>query len=73
MPRDLAKPTKGAKDVGGGEARKLSPSAHLDTAINDTIGRRLQAHYRALADEPLPSRFMVLLAELEAKEQKNGS
>jgi hypothetical protein len=42
----------------------------LGLAINDTIGKRLQAHYRALADEPLPDRFMVLLAQLRAKELK---
>ncbi len=40
----------------------------LTRAVNETIGRRLEAHYRALAAEPLPDRFTVLLAELRAKE-----
>lgn len=49
-------------------ARKSVSGGRLDPAINDTIGKRLQAHYKALADEPLPDRFMVLLAQLRAKE-----
>jgi hypothetical protein len=52
-------------------AKKKPSSAPLDPAINATIGRRLEAHYRALAEEPLPDRFIVLLAELEAKERKS--
>jgi hypothetical protein len=39
-----------------------------DYQVSDAIGKALQAHYRALADEPLPDRFLALLAELEAKE-----
>jgi hypothetical protein len=46
-------------------------NSRLGVAINDTIGKRLQAHYRALADEPLPDRFIVLLAQLRAKELKS--
>jgi hypothetical protein len=38
--------------------------------MNDAIGRALQSHYRELTEEPLPYRFLVLLAELEAKEAR---
>ena len=43
-------------------------NGQLDPIVNDTIGRRLQAHYKALAEEPLPDRILVLLAQLRAKE-----
>ncbi len=59
------KPLRPAKRLGAKGANfALAP------VVNATIGRRLEAHYRALTDEPLPDRFMVLLAELRAKEVK---
>ena len=39
-----------------------------DYLVNDAIGKALKAHFRALADAPLPDRFLSLLAELEAKD-----
>jgi hypothetical protein len=39
-----------------------------DYLVNDAIGKALQAHFRSLADAPLPDRFLRLLAELEAKD-----
>jgi hypothetical protein len=57
-----------------GETRAQSPDIIASAAVlakdhlvNDVIGRALQAHYRELAEAPLPDRFRVLLAELEAK------
>jgi len=47
---------------------KATPPLHKEYQINDAIGKALQAHFRALAEEPLPDRFKVLLAELEAKD-----
>ena len=44
----------------------------LDPRIQSAIGRALQAHYDDLIREPIPDRFLVLLAELEAKEQRHG-
>jgi hypothetical protein len=41
---------------------------HQNHVIDDAIGEALRAHYRALAEAPLPDRFLVLLAELEAKD-----
>jgi hypothetical protein len=40
---------------------------HKHYVVNDAIGKALQAHFRALADAPLPDRFLDLLAELEAR------
>lgn len=37
-----------------------------------TIGQALQAHYDDLVAAPMPDRFLVLLAELEAREMKRG-
>ena len=51
----------------GGAASTLELS-HKDNLVNDAIGKALQAHYKALADAPLPDRFLILLAELEAKD-----
>ncbi len=63
-------PKDGQNVVANTGPRRGPSSGRLDPVINDTIGRRLQAHYKALADEPLPDRFMVLLAQLRAKELK---
>ena len=37
--------------------------------VVEAVGHALQAHFRAIADMPLPDRLLVLLAELEAREQ----
>jgi hypothetical protein len=39
--------------------------------VAEAIGKALQAHYRAIADLPLPDRLLVLLAELEARERRH--
>jgi Anti-sigma factor NepR len=43
----------------------------LNPLVADAVGRALQAHFRAIADLPLPDRFIVLLAELEASERSS--
>lgn len=35
--------------------------------ISDVIGRRLRTYYDEVAAQPIPDRFLELLAELEAK------
>ena len=40
----------------------------LDQRVQEAIGRSLKAHYDDLVKAPIPDRFLVLLAELEAKE-----
>ena len=45
----------------------------LDARIQDAIGRSLKAHYDDLVSAPIPDKFLMLLAELEAKEQQHGN
>ena len=45
---------------------------HLSDAVQETIGRSLKAHYDDIAKEPVPDKFLVLLAQLEAQELKGG-
>lgn len=56
----------GAEDDGTGMAPELDPK------IQDALGRALKAHYDDLVSAPIPDRLLVLLAELEAKEQGHG-
>jgi hypothetical protein len=39
--------------------------------VVDAVGRALQSHFQAIAEMPLPDRFLVLLAELEARERSS--
>ena len=48
------------------------PGVDLNDAVQETIGRSLKAHYDEIAREPIPDRFLVLLAQLEAQETKGG-
>ncbi len=43
----------------------------LDSKIRAVIGRALQSHYDDLISAPVPDRFLVLLAELEAQELRH--
>lgn len=47
-------------------------AVELDPKIQEAIGRALKAHYDDLVSAPIPDRLLVLLAELEAKEQGHG-
>jgi hypothetical protein len=42
--------------------------AMLDRTVQAQIGRMLREHFAGVAGEPVPERFVALLAELEAKE-----
>lgn len=73
----MARIPESSSPAGGGE-EPLSEigeetSGHVGPEIVKTIGDALQAHYRALIDEPLPARILVMLAELEAKEGGDGT
>jgi Anti-sigma factor NepR len=46
-------------------------SPELDPKIQGLLGRALQSHYQDLISTPVPDRFLVLLAELEAKEKRD--
>jgi hypothetical protein len=50
----------------------VAATAELDPKIQEALGRALKAHYDDLVSAPIPDRLLVLLAELEAKEQGNG-
>lgn len=54
----------------GARASRREP-AQLDSMVNDAIGTALNSHYRELTEAPLPYRFLVLLAELEAKDARH--
>ncbi len=41
--------------------------------VRDAIGLSLQAHFDDIANTPVPDKFLVLLAELEAKEARSES
>jgi hypothetical protein len=41
----------------------------LDPKVQAMLGRSLKAHYDDIVSAPVPDRFLLLLAELEAKEQ----
>lgn len=61
-PRDDDDPTQDAETFGAEPV--------LDRRVQDAIGRSLKAHYDDLVKAPIPDRFLVLLAQLEAKEQQ---
>lgn len=46
-------------------------TAKLDAKLQGVLGRALKAHYDDLVSAPIPDRFLVLLAELEAKEKRD--
>lgn len=41
----------------------------LDPKVQESIGRSLKAHYDDLVNAPVPDKFLVLLAQLEATER----
>ena len=42
----------------------------LDPKVQESIGRSLKAHYDDIVNAPVPDKFLVLLAQLEATEQR---
>ena len=42
----------------------------LDPRVQESIGRSLKAHYDDLINAPIPDRFLMLLAQLEASENQ---
>lgn len=47
------------------------PGPEVSPIVVDAISKALRSHFRAIAELPLPDRFLVLLAELEARERRN--
>ncbi len=46
------------------------PEMVLDPRVQESIGRSLKAHYDDLINAPIPDKFLVLLAQLEAQERR---
>ena len=44
----------------------------IDPKVQATLGAMLQQHYDDLVSAPIPDQFLVLLAELEARERTGG-
>jgi hypothetical protein len=42
----------------------------LDPKVQESIGRSLKAHYDDIVNAPVPDKFLMLLAQLEATEQR---
>jgi hypothetical protein len=60
-----------ASSPGASDTRKtISPEPQIIS--DDFIGRALKAHFDDIASTPVPDKFLVLLAQLEAKEQSHG-
>ncbi len=67
-PRDPHDPEELADQDRGDEHGK---GPEVSPILVDAISKALQSHYRAIAEMPLPDRFLVLLAELEARERRH--
>jgi len=42
----------------------------MDPRVQESIGRSLKAHYDDIVNSAIPDKFLVLLAQLEAQEQR---
>jgi hypothetical protein len=49
----------------------VTPTPVLPPSVQDHIGLQLRRSYADLVKEPIPSRLLQLLDELEAKEKKS--
>lgn len=66
-PGGTQEPTGSVEEDSAGITTDVSP------VVVDAIGKALKAHFRAIADIPLPDRFLVLLAELESRERRHDN
>ncbi len=48
-------------------------ASKLEPDVQDHIGRQLRAGYVDILNQPVPSRFLELLAELDRKESDFGA
>lgn len=55
----------------------ITPESESDVTVSpqvmQAISQSLIAHYNDIVSEPIPDKFLSLLAELEAKESSNGN
>ena len=55
---------------GAGPVPPDTPS--LDRQDQDHLGQHLRAMYQTLLDEPVPPRFLMLIARLERQDREQG-
>ena len=58
--------TMATPDGGGDHEHEVM----LDPRVQESIGRSLKAHYDDIVSAPVPDKFLVLLAQLEATEHR---
>lgn len=51
---------------------RKSNALQLDTDVQSHIGRQLRAGYVDILNQPVPDRFLELLAELDRREDRIG-
>ncbi len=49
-----------------------SDAPSLDRQDQDHLGQQLRAMYQELLDEPVPPRFLMLIARLERQDREQG-
>ncbi len=63
----------GFKGSGGSQSQSEGEEddngVEVSPLVIEAVGKALQSHFQAIAEMPLPDRFLVLLAELEARER----
>lgn len=52
------------------EVSGLEEDVTLDHRIQDVLGKALRAYSQDIVSEPIPDKFLALLAQLEAKERE---
>jgi Anti-sigma factor NepR len=66
MPQNPDQPIKTTLD-----GDNSSDVPELDAQTQSLLGQALQAHYDDLVNSAVPDRFLVLLAQIEAKEKRD--
>jgi hypothetical protein len=61
----------GSDEVDADNMGQMTNEIELDPKIQAALGRAIQAHYDDMITAAIPDRFLALLAELEAKEQRH--
>lgn len=67
-PRARKTSVRGSAEAGSG----TDADSALDPQIQAEIGRHLRNIYQAVLEQPVPERFVELLADLEQQERKNS-
>jgi hypothetical protein len=49
-----------------------APDTRLDSDVQAHIGRQLRAGYVDILNQPVPDRFLELLAQLDQREEQSG-